>query len=135
MVIFEQWIEKPFSKANHEPESAINLAELYWQVMDPDFQFFSISLSLKFRTSIIVKVLNLGKIQWFRGPTNRDFKGHWLLMGRVSCPGLKVNLYPQFEQHLCSSEFVSYLRLLTDIELKTTWLNRCLSHRWFFESI
>ena len=63
MVIFEQWIEKPFSKANHEPESAINLAELYWQVMDPDFQFFSISLSLKFRTSIIVKVLNLGKIQ------------------------------------------------------------------------
>ena len=135
MVIFEQWIEKQFSKANHEPESAINLAELYWQGMDPDFQFFSISFSLKSLSSIIVKVLDLGEIQWFRGPTIRDFKGHWLLMGRVSCQELKVNLLPRFEQHLCSSKFVSYLRLLTDIELKTKWLNRCSSHRWFFESI
>ena len=73
MVIFEQWIEKPFSKANHEPESAINLAELYWQGMDPDFHIFSISFSLKSLTSIIVKVLNPGGIQGFRGQTIRDF--------------------------------------------------------------
>ena len=97
--------------------------------------FFSISFSLKSLSSIIVKVLDLGEIQWFRGLTIRDFKGNWLLMGRVSCQELKVNLLPQFEQHLCSSKFVFYLRLLTDIELKTKWLNRCSSHRWFFESI
>ena len=36
MVVFEDWIEKPFSKANQESESAINLAELYWQGLDPD---------------------------------------------------------------------------------------------------
>ena len=36
MVVFEDWIEKPFSKANQEPESAINLAQLYWQGLDPD---------------------------------------------------------------------------------------------------
>ena len=36
MIIFENWIEKPFSKANQEPESAINLAQLYWQGLDPD---------------------------------------------------------------------------------------------------
>ena len=36
MIVFEDWIEKPFSKANQEPESAINLAELYWQGLDPD---------------------------------------------------------------------------------------------------
>ena len=36
MVVFEDWIEKPFSKANQEPESAINLAELYWQGLDLD---------------------------------------------------------------------------------------------------
>ena len=36
MVIFEDWIEKPFSKTNQEPESAINLAELYWQGLDLD---------------------------------------------------------------------------------------------------
>ena len=36
MVVFEDWIEKPFSKANQEPELAINLAELYWQGLDLD---------------------------------------------------------------------------------------------------
>ena len=36
MVVFEDWIEKSFSKANQELESAINLAELYWQGLDPD---------------------------------------------------------------------------------------------------
>ena len=36
MVVFEDWIEKPFSKAIQEPESAINLAELYWQGLDLD---------------------------------------------------------------------------------------------------
>ena len=36
MIIFENWIEKTFSKANQEPESAINLAQLYWQGLDPD---------------------------------------------------------------------------------------------------
>ena len=36
MVVFENWIEKPFSKAIQEPKSAINLAELYWQGLDLD---------------------------------------------------------------------------------------------------
>ena len=36
MIVFEDWIENPFSKANVEPKSAINLAELYWQGLDPD---------------------------------------------------------------------------------------------------
>ena len=34
MVIFEDWIENPFSKGNHDLESAINLANLYWQGLD-----------------------------------------------------------------------------------------------------
>ena len=42
MVVYEEWVAKPFSKANQEPESVINLAELYWQGLDPD-----ISLALK----------------------------------------------------------------------------------------
>ena len=36
MVVFEDLIEKPFLKANQEPASAINLAQLYWQGWDPD---------------------------------------------------------------------------------------------------
>ena len=39
MIVFEDWIEEPFSMANQEPESAINLAELYWQGLDPDLSF------------------------------------------------------------------------------------------------
>ena len=35
MIIFEDWIANPFSKADHEPESAISLAKLYWQGVDP----------------------------------------------------------------------------------------------------
>ena len=34
MILFENWIDNPFSKARHEPESAISLAELYWQGLD-----------------------------------------------------------------------------------------------------
>ena len=34
MVIFEDWKENPFSKTNHDLESAINLAGLYWQGLD-----------------------------------------------------------------------------------------------------
>ena len=34
MVIFEDWKENPFSKANHDLDSAINLADLYWQGLD-----------------------------------------------------------------------------------------------------
>ena len=34
MVIFEDWKENQFSKANHDLESAINLANLYWQGLD-----------------------------------------------------------------------------------------------------
>ena len=37
MIIFEKWNEKPFLRVDHEPESAINLAELYWQGLDPNF--------------------------------------------------------------------------------------------------
>ena len=34
MIIFEDWKEDRFSKANHDLESAINLANLYWQGLD-----------------------------------------------------------------------------------------------------
>ena len=37
MIVFEDWIEKTFLKTDQRPESAINLAELYWQGLDPDF--------------------------------------------------------------------------------------------------
>ena len=37
MIVFEDWIAEPFSKVNQEQKSAINLAELYWQGLDPDF--------------------------------------------------------------------------------------------------
>ena len=37
MIIFQDWIEIPFSKAHQKPEAAINLAELYWQGSDPNF--------------------------------------------------------------------------------------------------
>ena len=40
MIVFEDWIENPFSKAIHESESAINLAELYWQGLDLDLTSF-----------------------------------------------------------------------------------------------
>ena len=36
MIVLEDWIETSFSEANQEPESAINLAQLYWQGLDPD---------------------------------------------------------------------------------------------------
>ena len=38
MLVFEDWIEKTFSKANQEAESAINLANLYWKGLDPDLE-------------------------------------------------------------------------------------------------
>ena len=38
MIVFEDWIEKPFSKANQQQESAINLAELYWQGLDSNLK-------------------------------------------------------------------------------------------------
>ena len=34
MIIFEDWIENTSSKANHDLESVINLADLYWQGLD-----------------------------------------------------------------------------------------------------
>ena len=37
MIVFENWIEEPFLKADRIPESAITLAELYWQGLDPGF--------------------------------------------------------------------------------------------------
>ena len=46
MIVFEDWIEKPF-KANQETESAINLANLYWQGLDPDSQDSRISFISK----------------------------------------------------------------------------------------
>ena len=39
MIVFEDWIAKPFLKVNYQPESTINLAELYWQGLDPDLSF------------------------------------------------------------------------------------------------
>ena len=37
MIIFEEWMGKPFSKVYNKADSVINLAELYWQGLDPDF--------------------------------------------------------------------------------------------------
>ena len=34
MITFEDWDRKPFSQANRESESAINLAQLKWQGSD-----------------------------------------------------------------------------------------------------
>ena len=34
-IIFEDWIHQPFSIANQKSESAVNLAQLYWQGLDP----------------------------------------------------------------------------------------------------
>ena len=39
MIVFEDWITKPFLKVNQETESTINLAKLYWQGLDPDLSF------------------------------------------------------------------------------------------------
>ena len=39
MIVFEDWIEKPFLRGNRKQDSAINLAELYWQGLDPDLSF------------------------------------------------------------------------------------------------
>ena len=36
MIVFEDWIEKPFLRGNRKQDSAINLAELYWQGLDQD---------------------------------------------------------------------------------------------------
>ena len=44
MIVFEEWIEIPFSSANHEPESAINLADLYWQGLDLNSSQISLSI-------------------------------------------------------------------------------------------
>ena len=35
MIIYEDWIKEPFSKADHKPEAAIDIAQLYWQGSDP----------------------------------------------------------------------------------------------------
>ena len=39
MIVFEDWIEKPFLRGNRKQDSAISLAELYWQGLDPDLSF------------------------------------------------------------------------------------------------
>ena len=41
LTIFENWIEDPLSNINHELQSAINFAELYWQGLDPRFDLYS----------------------------------------------------------------------------------------------
>ena len=50
MIVFENWIEQPLSKANQERESAINLAELYWQGLDSDFH------AKIFINSVLIKI-------------------------------------------------------------------------------
>ena len=64
MVTYEEWIEKPFSKANHEPESAINLAALYWQGLGPAFDRPQMRLSLKVPTAVIVILLEDTVAYW-----------------------------------------------------------------------
>ena len=56
MIVFEDWIEKPFSRANRKEESAINLAELYWQGLDPDLNF-----SLRKRFDLLKKLSSFKK--------------------------------------------------------------------------
>jgi len=55
IVTFEDWAIKPFSLANREPESAINLAQLKWQVSDKKLDLNSLLISFG-QSSII----------WFR---------------------------------------------------------------------
>ena len=70
MIIFENWIEKPFSKTNLQQESAINLAELYWQGLVPKFikyfTSFSTYLTCHLRRHVlalwIVETLSFGNI-------------------------------------------------------------------------
>ena len=60
MIVFEDWIEKPFLGGNRKQESAINLAELYWQGLDTDLSFswiqsweFSLNIWLLFRAILM----------------------------------------------------------------------------------
>ena len=54
MTIFENWIEDPLSNINHELQSAINFAELYWQGLDPRFDLYShLFFSLGFKSTLL----------------------------------------------------------------------------------
>ena len=46
MVTFEDWAIKPSTQDNREPESAINLAQLEWQVPDKKMDLYSLLISL-----------------------------------------------------------------------------------------
>jgi len=46
MITFEDWAIKPFTQDNREPESAINLAQLEWQVPDKKMDLYSLLISL-----------------------------------------------------------------------------------------
>ena len=54
MIVFEDWITKPFLKVNQETESTINLAKLYWQGLDPDLSF---SLKKRMRFDLFLWVV------------------------------------------------------------------------------
>ena len=42
MITFEDWAIKPSTQDNREPESAINLAQLEWQVSDKKLDLHSV---------------------------------------------------------------------------------------------
>ena len=52
MITFEDWAIKPSTQDNREPESAINLAQLEWQVPDKKLDLYSLLISLA-QSSII----------------------------------------------------------------------------------
>ena len=54
MIVFEDWIEKPILRDNRKQDSAINLAELYWQGLDPDLSF---SLKKRMRFDLFLWVV------------------------------------------------------------------------------
>ena len=56
MIVFEDWAVTPISKANQEQKLAINLAELYWQGLDPDLNF-----SLRKRFDLLKKLSSFKK--------------------------------------------------------------------------
>ena len=65
MIVFEDWIEKPFSRANQKQESAINLAELYWQGLDPrlknPYAIWSIEqIKFFYKIGLEIKIISMG---------------------------------------------------------------------------
>ena len=58
IIIFEDWSEKPFSMANHESRSAINLAQLYWQGFGHKFVLNHVNRFNSLISNITIMIFN-----------------------------------------------------------------------------